>query len=420
MISERTKAILLFVAYFDKKSSHEYKPLTLSEWNRFATWMWKQKIQPEDFLTEDNHSLLETLQDKKITTQRIIALLERKPALGLALERWTNAGIWILNRGDNEYPKILKQKLKDKTPPILFGLGDKALFEKIFVGVVGARNASNTLLEKTAAFGKNTVQQGYGIVSGGAKGIDEYAMKGAVEANGICIGIFADSLLKKSTTKQYRKYIVNGNLLAISPYNPEAGFNVGNAMARNKLIYAMSSITIIATSNTKGGTWEGAKENIKTKYAPLWVFKNNEEKNANAKIVEMGARWLPDNEQSIIKNLLNTPATQKVVPHDLFSETSIAYNESSSVKSSEVNEPIIKENDHIQKLSAHLNPETASLFDFFMYKFRQQFNNETIAKDRVKEYFDINATQLEKWLKQAVNEKLLVKRTKPVSYQLKK
>ena len=419
MISERTKAILLFVAYFDKKSSRTYKPLTLSEWNRFAAWMGKQEIQPEDFLTKDNHSLLETLRDKKITAQRVNSLLERKPALALALERWANAGIWVLNRGDKEYPKILKQKLKDKTPPILFCLGNKTLFEKAFIGVVGARNASNKLLEKTATLGKNTVQQEYGIVSGGARGVDEYAMKGALEANGICIGIFADSLLKKSTAKQYRKYIVNGNLLAISPYNPEAGFNVGNAMARNKLIYAMSSVTIIATSNTKGGTWEGAKENIKTKYAPLWVFKNNEEKNANAKIVEMGARWLPNNEHSIIKNLLNTPATQKVVSHDLFSEIPKSYNQTASVKTSEVNEPIIKENGATQKPTAEVNLETASLFDFFMYKFRQQFNNETIAKKQIKEYFDISATQLEKWLKQAVNKKLLVKKTRPVRYQLK-
>lgn len=419
MISERTKAILLFVAYFDKKSSRECKPLTLSEWNRFAAWMWKQKVQPEDFLTGDNHSLLETLHDKKITAQRVISLLERKPALALALERWTNAGIWVLNRGDKKYPKILKQKLKDKTPPILFGLGDKALFEKAFVGVVGARNASNKLLEKTATLGKNTVQQGYGIVSGGARGVDENAMKGALEANGICIGIFADSLLKKSTAKQYRKYIVNGNLLAISPYNPEAGFNVGNAMARNKLIYAMSSVTVIATSNAKGGTWEGAKENSKAEYAPLWVFKNIEGKNANAKIIEMGARWLPDDENSNIKDLLNTPAIQKAVPQDLFSEMPKSYNQTASVKTSEANEPTTKENGATPKPTAKVDPETASLFDFFMYKFKQQFNNEPIPKDRIKEYFDINATQLEKWLKQAVDKKLLIKKVKPVRYQVK-
>src|SRR5690625_112591 len=327
MISERTKAILLFVAYFDKKSRRIAKPLTLSEWNRFAEWMREQEIQPEDFLTKDNHRLLETLQDKKITTERVISLLERKPALGLALERWTNAGIWVLNRGDKEYPKILKRKLKDKTPPILFGLGDKSLFKKAFVGVVGARNASSKLLEKTVTLGRNTAQQGYGIVSGGARGVDENAMKGALEANGISIGIFADSLLKKSTAKQYRKYIVNGNLLAISPYSPEAGFNVGHAMARNKLIYAMSSLTIIATSNTKGGTWEGAKENSKAQYAPLWVFKNIEGKNANAKIVKMGARWLPADEESNIKALLNAPAIQKPVKQDLFSEMPKSYDQ---------------------------------------------------------------------------------------------
>lgn len=419
MILERTKAMLLFVSYFDKKSKRTAKPLTRSEWNRFAEWMRKQEIQPEDFLTKDNHSLLETLQDKKITTERVISLLERKPALGLALERWTNAGIWVLNRGDQEYPKILKRKMKEKTPPILFGLGDKALFKKAFVGVVGARNAGSKLLEKTVLLGRNIAQQGYGVVSGGARGVDENAMKGVLEANGISIGIFPDSLLRKSTAKQYRKYIVNGNLLAISPYSPEAGFNVGHAMERNKLIYAMSVLTIIATSNTKGGTWEGAKQNSKVQYAPLWVFKCVEGGNANAKIVEMGARWLPADEESNIKALLNAPAMQNPVKPDLFSEMEKSYNQTSSAKTSKVKEPRTKAKIPTQKSVIKVDPETSSLYDFFIFKFKQRFNNESIPKAQIKDYFDLNATQLEKWLKRAVKEELLVKKTRPVRYQVK-
>lgn len=44
-------------------------------------------------------------------------------------------------------------------------------------------------------------------------------------------------------------------------YAPDAGFSVGNAMSRNKLIYALSEATVIvAATEGSGGTWAGAVE----------------------------------------------------------------------------------------------------------------------------------------------------------------
>ena len=137
--------------------------------------------------------------------------------------------------------------------------------------MVGSRDIN----EKDIITTKNIVQQisnqGYGVVSGGARGIDEHSMKHSLElsGNGFALGVVADSLIKKASSKLYRNHIINKQLTLISPYNPEAGFNVGNAMGRNKLIYVLSQATIIVKSATTGGTWEGAKENIKNKWVPL-------------------------------------------------------------------------------------------------------------------------------------------------------
>ncbi len=55
-------------------------------------------------------------------------------------------------------------------------------------------------------------------------------------------------------------------MLLISPYHPEAGFNVGNAMGRNKLIYALADYgLVVSAEHKKGGTWEGASEELKRK-----------------------------------------------------------------------------------------------------------------------------------------------------------
>jgi len=59
----------------------------------------------------------------------------------------------------------------------------------------------------------------------------------------------------------------------ISPYDPSAGFNVGNAMQRNKLIYALADASLVVSSDlNKGGTWTGAVEQLdKLKFVPVYV-----------------------------------------------------------------------------------------------------------------------------------------------------
>src|SRR6185369_2265428 len=49
--------------------------------------------------------------------------------------------------------------------------------------------------------------------------------------------------------------------------------NVGHAMQRNKLIYALSNAALVVSSDyDKGGTWTGAVEQLdKLKYIPVYI-----------------------------------------------------------------------------------------------------------------------------------------------------
>jgi predicted Rossmann fold nucleotide-binding protein DprA/Smf involved in DNA uptake len=51
------------------------------------------------------------------------------------------------------------------------------------------------------------------------------------------------------------------------------GFNVGHAMQRNKLIYALADAALVVTSDfEKGGTWAGAIEQLeKLRFVPVFV-----------------------------------------------------------------------------------------------------------------------------------------------------
>lgn len=66
---------------------------------------------------------------------------------------------------------------------------------------------------------------------------------------------------------------MDGRLLLLSSCDPAAAFNVGHAMQRNKLIYALADAALVACSNyEKGGTWSGAVEQLgKLRLVPIYV-----------------------------------------------------------------------------------------------------------------------------------------------------
>ena len=73
--------------------------------------------------------------------------------------------------------------------------------------------------------------------------------------------------------REHRNLLLDGQLVLISPYDPSAGFNVGNAMHRNKLIYGLADASLVVSSDLdKGGTWAGAIEQLdKLKFVPVYV-----------------------------------------------------------------------------------------------------------------------------------------------------
>lgn len=402
-LSAQTQAILLLTAYFSKPVKAAHKPLTTREWGRFAQWLKDHDLNPENLLNGELKSSLNGWTDKSITVERIEQLVNRGSALALAMEKWSRAGLWVLTRSEDAYPRRLKQLLKTDCPPILFGCGDPALLNKGSIAVVGARNANDEDLEFSCKLGETAANQGYSIVSGGARGVDEAAMLGALVAEGTVTGILADSLLKAATSRQYRDYIMQHHLVLISPYYPEAGFNAGNAMSRNKFIYCLADAAVVIQSDTKGGTWNGALENLKEQWVPLWVKNKGDINSGNAQLIKKGGNPLSDDISRLeIKELLETTDNSNTAPQDLFKKTAISDNAAN----------------YIPKEAETTTPNhNMDLYDLFLIKLQSSLSGSDKTTDELVKELEIHKTQINIWLKQAVKEKKVKKLNKPVRYQ---
>ena len=299
-LTPHAQAVVLLTVAFDKSDGAGANPLSKGEWARLALWLKDHGLDPGTLLKGDLASLLAGWMDGSVSVARLQALLGRGAALGFALEKWQRAGLWLLTRSDPDYPERLKRRLRSDAPAVLFGGGNKRLLDRGGIAVVGSRDAGEDDLAFTEKLGKEAADQGYSIVSGGARGVDQRAMLGALASGGIAVGVLADSLLKSATSASYRKHLMAGDLALISPFHPEAGFNVGNAMARNRYIYCLADAAVVVNSTLdKGGTWNGALEDLKAGWVPLWVRRDGGRRSGNPELVRRGARWLGDDPSSL-------------------------------------------------------------------------------------------------------------------------
>lgn len=272
-LTEDTKAILLLAApLVTGGNKASFPPLTMGEYRQAAAILHELGCRPADLLEGLPPDFL-ARTSSFLQPDRIRYLLGRGFQLSQAVERWQSHAIWVLSRADEAYPQCWKSRLRNDAPPILYGCGPVQILGQRSLGVVGSRNADAEIIEWTRSLGQLVADSENVLVSGGARGVDQEAMRGASIADGRVAGILADSLEKAVLVREHRDRILNGRMVLVSPYDPKAGFNVGNAMQRNKLIYAASSAVLVVCSDfERGGTWAGAVEQLKRhRFVPVYV-----------------------------------------------------------------------------------------------------------------------------------------------------
>lgn len=290
-----SQAMLLLCSHLGLSDETGPKPLTLREWNSLARRLLDSSLgTPGGLLGLSIDDLRTELAFSDNETRRLVRLLSRGGGLAIELERLESLGIWIVTRADAHYPQRLKQRLKQATPAVLFGAGERALLEQPGLAVVGSRNVDDH--GKTCAdfIGNACAREGLVLYSGGARGVDAISTQAALEARGTAVGVLAHSLEKAIRAPDARPRLVSGDLALVTPYSPNAGFSVGAAMGRNKLIYALADYALVIASDAgKGGTWAGATEALKAKLLPIFVLDGPNVPEGNHQLLQQGAISFP-------------------------------------------------------------------------------------------------------------------------------
>lgn len=237
-------------------------PLSMSEYRRVAQYI--KQASPSLGEQPMTKELLLSLGCDETESEKVIKLLESEATA----QRYLSARpeLKVLTRLSEAFPKELRRL--QECPSALFCLGDLGLLSRPKISLVGNR----LLTEDSAAFaekiGKMAAQEGFVLVSGGAKGADSIAQEACLQASGSVICILPSSL------PRYAKK----NVLYMSDEGYACAFTSHRALRRNHYIHALGERCYVAQClHPNGGTWEGCVDNLKRKLSPLYLRNDGSE-----------------------------------------------------------------------------------------------------------------------------------------------
>lgn len=294
ILSPDSQVVLLLCSHLGLSSDPDTAPFTLRDWNPLARKFQTSSLRPGALLDLSEQDLASQLDLSSEEAGRISRLLERRGSLAIELERLESLGIRVLTRADENYPLRYRQRLKDAAPAVLFYAGNRELLGQPGIAVVGSRNVDQVGQDCAAYIGNACAWSGLVLYSGGAKGVDSISMRAALDGRGTAVGILADSLERAIRAPETRAALMRGDLCLVTPYAPNAGFSVGAAMGRNKLIYALADYAVVAASGVeKGGTWAGATEALKAEWVPVFILEYSDMPEGNRALMKKGGIGLP-------------------------------------------------------------------------------------------------------------------------------
>jgi DNA processing protein len=181
--------------------------------------------------------------------------------------------ITLISTCDPEYPYLLLDGMKGKSPPILYCRGNVRLLSKPAVGFCGSRKASQKGIETAQDCAEQLAQQGFVIASGYADGVDTTTHVSALAAGGATVVVLPEGISHFRVKQEVKEFWDWERVVVVSQFEPKVQWSVHNAMTRNSVICGLSKAMILIEAGTTGGSIAAGRtclEMVRPLFAPVY------------------------------------------------------------------------------------------------------------------------------------------------------
>lgn len=176
--------------------------------------------------------------------------------------RLDELGASVLVPGEPGYPPKLADAWPELGAPLwLFAkLGEPGVLQRPAVAVVGTRRASLDGLTSAQRIGRMLGEHGVAVVSGLARGIDQAAHRGALEAGGPTVGVLGAGLAVDYPRgdRQLRDAVQAAGGL-VTEYTPDQPPRPRHFLWRNRIIAGLADLTVVAEGRARSGALTTAR-----------------------------------------------------------------------------------------------------------------------------------------------------------------
>ncbi len=208
-----------------------------------------------DLMSVDISGLMINLNVSEEEGYRIFTLLNRGVQLGYTIENFLIKGIEVVTLHTEEYPECLQRRMREAAPPFLYRCGNVSLIGKPAISIIGISGVKTTpeVRDGIVSIVKSACKLGYNVITGGELGVSRVAAGAVLEFGGNLIEVLGGGMYDHLSYEPIDALMKEGRLALLSMEHPEAMFTVSHAIARNKIIFAMSDAAFICNTDNKRG-----------------------------------------------------------------------------------------------------------------------------------------------------------------------
>ena len=196
------------------------------------------------------------LGEKRLDKLGAVRALDFTPALAAMGKH----SVHLVTAQDPNYPINLRPLID--APPVLFVRGTLVPEDKFSMAIVGSRRATSYGLGLSRQFAFEMARHGLAIVSGGARGVDTEAHKGALACGGRTVAFLGCGvdIAYPSSNRALFDEIAGGGGAVVSEFGMGTRPEPWHFPARNRLISGMSLGVLVVESPSDSGSLITARE----------------------------------------------------------------------------------------------------------------------------------------------------------------